>query len=185
MAKPATPVERDERRRQVEHLVIAGLSMRAIARALGCNYKTVVSDVGFIRGEWREARISAYDKHASEELVRLAKLQESCWAAAMSVGSRDPETNKLRSLEERSFGLRAVGEARRVSDQRCRLLGLYAPLHVGVQEERMQPPSDFDREVHELLVRLDAADAVAAQAEADAPLPGDGDDQEKLNGGGP
>ena len=167
MARRATPVERDERRRKVEYLLVAGTSTNQIATVVGANRKTVLQDATAIRVEWRRARIEAYDNYAAEELVRLAALQRAVWADAMR------------------GDLKAVAEARRISDQRCRLLGLYAPLHVEVQDERLQSKSDFDQEVHELLARLDAADAATVQAEADALLADDKGDQEKLDGDGP
>jgi hypothetical protein len=54
------------------------------------------------------------------------------------------------------------------------MLGLYAPLHLDVQDERLQSKEDFDKEVREHLARLDAAhaaaDAAAVEAEATAIL---------------
>jgi hypothetical protein len=103
----------------------------------------------------------AYDRYAAEELVRLAKLQEAVWTDAMA------------------GNLKAMGVALRISDQRCRMLGLYAPLHLDVQEDRLQSRDDFDRQVKEHLARLDAADAAAMQAEADALL---ADDENRRGG---
>lgn len=167
MARRATPVERDERRRKVEYLLIAGTTTNQIAAVVGANRKTVLQDATVIRAEWRRARVEAYDNYAAEELVRLAALQRAVWADAMR------------------GDLRAVAEARRISDQRCRLLGLYAPLHVEVQGERLQSKSAFDQEVHELLARLDAADAAIMQAEAQALLASEEDGGHRLGGDGP
>jgi hypothetical protein len=152
MAKPPTPVERDERRRKVEYLLIAGTTTNQIAAVVRANRKTVLLDAKAIRAEWGKARVEAYDRYAAEELVRLNTLQHAVWSEAMA------------------GNVKAVGMALRISDQRCRLLGLYAPLHVDVKEERVQSKSDFDHGVQELLARIDAADAAAVQAEAEALL---------------
>jgi hypothetical protein len=155
------PAERDDRRRKVEYLLIAGATTNKIAAAVGVNRKTVLLDAKAIRAEWGRARVEAYDRYAAEELVRLAKLQEAVWTDAMA------------------GNIKAVGVALRISDQRCRMLGLYAPLHLDVQDDRLQSREDFDREVREHLARLDAADAAAVEAEARAIVTG-----ERLNGDG-
>jgi transposase len=178
-----TPAERDERRRRVEHLTIAGSHVNAIAAALHVNRKTVLRDQYAIRAEWARARVDAYDRHASEELVRLAKLQEAVWGAALQVGTTydvgEDGRRVPRSLEDRKFSLACAREARMISDQRSKLLGLYAPLRLDVRDDRMQSREDFDREVMEHLARLDAADAGVVEAEARAILEGarrNGDD---------
>jgi hypothetical protein len=167
MAKRATPIERDERRRKVEYLLIAGTTTNQIAAAVGVNRKTVLLDTRAIRAEWARARVEAYDRYAAEELVRLTKLQEAVWRDAMA------------------GDIKAVGMALRISDQRCRLLGLYAPTKLNVSDERMQSKEAFDHEVQELLARLNAADLAARQAEADALLAGDENRREGLDEDGP
>ncbi len=152
MAKRATPVERDERRRKVAILLIAGVTTNNIAETVGVNRKTVLLDSKAVRTEWARARIEAYDRYAAEQLVILAEVQRANWEATMR-GDTKASTTVLR-----------------VCDQRARLLGLYAPLHLDVQDERLQSKSDFDREIKEHLARLDSADAAAAEAEARAIL---------------
>jgi hypothetical protein len=168
MARAETPVLRDDRRRRVEHLLIAGTPITRIAQAIGVNYKTALHDSMVIRQEWARARIDAYDKHAAEELVRLAKLQEAVWTAAMDVSRNTEPEGGATDLNVRRFRLACVAEARRISDQRSKLLGLYAPIKLDVQDERVQSRSAFEEEVSTLLARLDAVDtaAVAEQAEA-------------------
>jgi hypothetical protein len=160
-----TPAERDDRRRKVEYLLIAGTTINKMAAEVGVNRKTVLRDVKAVRTEWGRARVEAYDRYAAEELVRLAKLQEAVWTDAMA------------------GNIKAVVVALRISDQRCRMLGLYAPLHLDVQDERLQSKSDFDREIKEHLARLDAADAAAIQAEAEALLARESKDNGETAGG--
>jgi len=167
MAKRATPVERDERRRKVAILLIAGVTTNNIAETVAVNRKTVLLDAKAIRAEWARARVEAYDRYAAEQLVILAEVQRANWEAAMR-GDAKASTTVLR-----------------VCDQRARLLGLYAPLHLDVRDERLQSKSDFDREIKEHLARLDAADAAAAEAEARAILARDKDGRKGLSADGP
>ena len=156
MAKRAPPAERDERRRKVAILLIAGATTNSIAATVGVNRKTVLLDAKAVRGEWARARIEAYDRYAAEQLVILGEVQRANWEATMR-GDTKAATTVLR-----------------VCDQRARMLGLYAPLHLDVQDERLQSKEDFDKEVREHLARLDAAhaaaDAAAVEAEATAIL---------------
>jgi len=163
MVEKITPQAREYRRTQVEYLLIAGVPFRQIAERLGVNKNTVLADSKAVRAGWARARVEAYDRYAAEELVRLAALQRAVWIDAMA------------------GNIKAVHIALRISDQRCRLLGLYAPLHVDVQDERLQSKPEFDREVKELLARLDAADAAAVEAEAKALLTGYENHGEGLN----
>jgi len=167
MAKRATPVERDERRRKVAILLIAGVTTNNIAETVAVNRKTVLLDSKAIRAEWAAARIEAYDRYAAEQLVILAEVQRANWEATMR-GDTKASTTVLR-----------------VCDQRARLLGLYAPLHLDVRDERLQSKSDFDREIKEHLARLDAADAAAAEAEARAILARGKDGRDGLSAYGP
>jgi hypothetical protein len=148
MAKRATPVERDERRRKVAYLLIAGVTTNKIAETVAVNRKTVLLDAKAIRAEWARARIEAYDRYAAEQLVILAEVQRANWEATMR-GDTKASTTVLR-----------------VCDQRARLLGLYAPAKLDVQDERMQSRAAFEDEVQSLLAKLDAADPAAMQAEA-------------------
>jgi transposase len=109
MAKRATPVERDERRRKVAILLIAGVTTNNIAETVAVNRKTVLLDAKATRAEWAAARIEAYDRYAAEQLVILAEVQRANWEATMR-GDTKASTTVLR-----------------VCDQRARLLGLYAP----------------------------------------------------------
>jgi hypothetical protein len=165
MAKRASPAERDERRRKVAILLIAGVATNNIAETVGVNRKTVLLDSKAVRAEWARARIEAYDRYAAEQLVILAEVQRANWEATMR-GDTKASTTVLR-----------------VCDQRARLLGLYAPLHLDVQDERLQSKSDFDREIKEHLARLDAADAAAAEAEARAILAGESKDSDETAAG--
>ena len=171
MAKRAPPAERDERRRKVAILLIAGATTNSIAATVGVNRKTVLLDAKAVRAEWARARVEAYARYAAEQLVILAEVQRANWEATMRGDTK------------------AAATVLRVCDQRCRMLGLYAPLHLDVQDERLQSKSDFDREIKEHRARRDAAhaaaDAAAVEAEATAILARDKDGREGLSADGP
>ena len=83
MAKRAPPAERDERRRKVAILLIAGATTNSIAATVGVNRKTVLLDAKAVRAEWARARVEAYARYAAEQLVILAEVQRANWEATM------------------------------------------------------------------------------------------------------
>ena len=105
MAKRATPVERDERRRKVAILLIAGVTTNNIAETVAVNRKTVLLDAKAIRAEWAAARIEAYDRYAAEQPVILAR------GAAGELGSHHPRRHK--GVDDGAPRLRPAGEVAR------------------------------------------------------------------------
>ena len=120
MAAPLKPAEREDRRRKVAFLLVAGATTNQIAENVGCSRITALADSKFIRAEWARSRLEAYDRYTAEQLVILAELQRANWQAAMSGDTR------------------ASTIVLRVCDQRAKLLGLYSPLKFDVRDEQLQ-----------------------------------------------
>lgn len=94
----------------------------------------------------------------------LGALQRSLWTAALGGSTTQPV--------ELTEHIRAAEAVRRISDQRSKLLGLYAPLRVNVRDEALQSHDDFDESVKVALDKMNAADRERINAEAAAFLAG-------------
>ena len=69
------------RRLRVAELLAArpGISVRAIAREVGCSPGTAHNDVTAIRAEWAERRTTLYESKAAEDLARTDAAIAAIW----------------------------------------------------------------------------------------------------------
>jgi DNA-binding transcriptional MocR family regulator len=106
--RAAAAAERERRRQQVVAGLLAGLSIREMAKGLGVSHSTIAEDIEIVRAEWREARVASYDDLVTQEAARLDKLQSRFWQSTLD---GDPQ---------------AAAVVLRCMDRRARLLGLDA-----------------------------------------------------------
>jgi hypothetical protein len=73
----------EQRRVRVAELLAArpGISVRAIARVLGCSSTTAFKDVRAIRAEWAERRRDLVEQAAAEDLARTDAAIAAIWPA--------------------------------------------------------------------------------------------------------
>lgn len=113
MTKRLSPaIQREQRRTKVATNLLAGRSLREIAREIGSSSATVQRDAALIRKEWREEYLHDADEHIRQDLKRIDIALQSIWDAV--------EGGKLSAID------RMI----RLLDQRAKYLGLYAPSRV-------------------------------------------------------
>lgn len=80
----ATKIE--ERRLRVAELMRArpGISIRTIARVIGCSKNTALHDTQAIRAEWAARRSELYESRAAEDLDRTDAAIAALWPAVLA-----------------------------------------------------------------------------------------------------
>jgi AcrR family transcriptional regulator len=77
---------REHRRALVAELLAEqpALSVRDVARRVGCGVGTAFRDIQAIRAEWGERRLSAYEDKLSDDFARTDRLIAILWPQAVS-----------------------------------------------------------------------------------------------------
>jgi hypothetical protein len=105
------------RRKKVATNLLAGLSYRAMAEALGVSLGTVAADVKIIMGRWQREQISQMAEVIAVETVRLDRALNAIWDKVLA-GDRG-----------------AINTMLKIMERRTRLLGLDAPHAVDLTSE--------------------------------------------------
>ena len=125
MPRRTDAAEREQRRRQVAQLTIAGVPQTQIAEQLGVTQPTVSNDLRAIRGRWQQDLARDTLEHVADELGKLAEWERQLMRIALAVG---PENAAAREdPEERR---RAWDTLLKLQARRSRLIGLDAPYRV-------------------------------------------------------
>jgi predicted DNA-binding transcriptional regulator YafY len=80
------PTKIEERRLRAAELMRArpGISIRALARALGCGQNTALRDMQAIRAEWAARRSALYESRAAEDLDRTDAAIAALWPQVLA-----------------------------------------------------------------------------------------------------
>jgi len=129
-----------ERRRLVAQLYLRQLSTREIADALrrqgwAASQATICRDLALITREWQRAALQDMAAHKAQELAKLNEIERTVWLE--------------KPVDKNAILLR-------ISEQRCKLLGLYdwRPPAVDVEKELAEmglDSGDILRQVEALL----------------------------------
>jgi len=86
MRRPRRLTKREERRMQAAELLAARpqLTVRELARALGCSASTAHADLVAIRAEWAERRRDLVEQVAAEDLARTDAAIAAIWPAVLA-----------------------------------------------------------------------------------------------------
>jgi hypothetical protein len=78
--------KREERRMRAAELLAAHprLTVRELARALGCSIGAAHADLQAIRAEWAERRRDLLEQAAAEDLARTDRAIEAIWPAVIA-----------------------------------------------------------------------------------------------------
>lgn len=160
----------EQRAAQVAQLYLQGKTQHEIAQIVGVQQPRVCKDLKLIREEWRAARVADFDEAKDRELARIDHIEREAWAAwGRSVGQRKTTTREMDGsappgsapspakvtvkTEEQPGDPRFLERVQWCVDQRCKVLGLYAPkrIEVGVHEAKARlaamlgvDPKDLD-----------------------------------------
>ena len=169
--------KRSAAQKESDYSTIASLYLRrqslsSIAERLGLSRPQISHDLKKIQQRWRDASLRDFDEHKAEELAKIDDLECEYWSAwRESKSQRRLFRTKRRKGSDRDFKDTSVerenqcGDPRflqgveRCIEQRCKILGLYAPTSININE--------LDSLLARELARIAGADQAAAPGETE------------------
>jgi len=131
-----------ERRKEVAKLYLEAWTQQAIADHFGVNQSTISRDLEAIRQQWVDSAIKDFNQAKATELARIDKLEREYWSGwersqdevkktsqkAKTQGDNKPNyVEKAQSVEDRVGDPRYLSGVQWCIEQRCKILGIYAP----------------------------------------------------------
>jgi hypothetical protein len=169
MAAARTSFQRDADRPIVARMYLERRTIDEIARQIGRNRKTVMSDLRFLEAEWLRTSVTLTSARKAEELARIDRIELLAWEGyyrsmqirktSKAVIERDGGHRKTKAETRKE---KLIGDPRwldKVSwcvEQRAKILGLYAPTKSeGHVEHHHVVQTEFDREFARLVERVE------------------------------
>ncbi|HKO24517.1 MAG TPA: helix-turn-helix domain-containing protein [Chloroflexota bacterium] len=158
-ANKRSSVQRVRDRAEIAQTYLRGEPQHAIAQRLGLSRQQIGYDLQLIRAEWRQSAMRDFEAHKAEELAKLDAMEAEYWAAwqrsqqelvhsteehvddeiAVPSGKRHGRMKVPRSRSRVSQRTEAqhgnsafLFGIERCIEQRCKILGLFAPTDVNV-----------------------------------------------------
>ena len=155
-----------ERRKRVAAGYLAGDTQQEMAAREGINQAQISRDLSAIREEWRQRFAASYDEAQRQrweltlrELAKLDRIErmalgawerscqnEETMHAGRTTGRTDKSGNPIPDLVKsykttrgQAGDSRFLAEARNCSDQRCKILGIYAAVKVAGPDGKSLP----------------------------------------------
>lgn len=144
----------DDRRNEVAALYAKGYYQAEIARMLGISKFTVNRDLLSIQKEWSETRQDDLQQAKQQELAKLTQVEREAWQAwersqqdavtvkrteaALEVGDSKSDIDTIKTdttITGQVGDARFLEQVLRVSERRCKILGLDAPAKVQASGE--------------------------------------------------
>jgi hypothetical protein len=154
---PARRLAIAQRRQQVAKLYLSGKGQVEIGQELNLAQSTICKDLEHIRTAWRESSIRDFDAQRDLEIARLNQIEREAWAAwersqqpaqtAVVSGAAGSQTAK-RTLRHQCGNPRFLELALRCNEERCKLLGLDAPLKIAPVTPDGRPLTIEQRRTH-------------------------------------
>lgn len=142
-SKVRKPFERAAHTLEITKRYLRGESQRAIGETLGISRQSVTLAVKQVREAWVTEYLTEWDAHRAKELARIDHLEQEYWEAwerSKKVSNERTQQMKIDEKTGQPFVAGVVmqtdertGETRYLQgiqwciDQRCKILGFYAP----------------------------------------------------------
>jgi transposase len=156
--------EREERRKKVAANLLAGLTFREMAEAIGCSVGTVHNDVKLLLKRWQDEQVTSVQERKLMEGRRIDRALNAIWGR----------------VQQGDLG--TIDRLVKLIQERARLYGLYAPQKVAPTNPEGDGPAemtghhddytaDFIAEVLSILASAGALDARPADGVLPEPAP--------------
>lgn len=158
-----TPHEIQQRREQASALYLQGWSQMKIAEMLNVSQRCISGDLKAVQLAWLDSSLRNFDALRAEQLAKIDKIEFEYWQAwerskeqsVRKMTEQKDETKRAQVTVEDSYGdPRFMQGAERCIMQRCKLLGLDAPVKIA--------QTDADGNDIDPLAGVSAADLAAA-----------------------
>jgi len=156
--KTRTRAERETHLSRVTALYCQGVRQIDIAAQLGVTPAQITYDMRILIGRWRRASTGKIDEWIATELERINHLERTYWQAWIESSETAVKIAKEKTVGKDVVTLKqeridASGDPRFLQgvqwciDQRCKLLGLYAPVKQEVSAFRWEPETCTDEQL--------------------------------------
>lgn len=151
----------EERRRTVARLLVKSVPQYEIARICGVSSTQISRDIKHIRKEWKESRLEDTDEYVSQELAKIAVIEEEAWKAwekscekvvstrvvkeAPSKQYPDGKMSKQVQEQERHGDKAMLDIVLNCIEKRCKLLGIEKPIKIAETDAEGNDLSPEDR----------------------------------------
>ncbi len=135
---------------QVEYLYVRGYTMNAIAEHLDVSLYKVNTSVSRVRDQWRKSTVFDFNAAIVEQLRKLDELEVAAWKefeiSRVDIEEETEDTDstvtgvtgrKRKSSKHHAASSRFLDIIEKCIEQRCRILGLYAPKEVAVTQRKV------------------------------------------------
>ncbi|MCC6457266.1 MAG: hypothetical protein IT328_20095 [Caldilineaceae bacterium] len=149
MAAPKrSKVQREYDLTRIAELYLTGHTQAEIANVIGLTQQIVSRDLATIQQRWEEQSTIALDAAKRRELARIDELERTYWEAWRRSLEQVTKTKTKRNhmgdeaiviREETSGNPAFLAGVQNCIDQRCKLLGLYAPAKAVVSGDKDNP----------------------------------------------
>lgn len=144
-----TPSQKAKHLEQIARSYLQGRSQAAIASELGIDQSTVSRDLKEIRAMWRDSTLRDFDEAKSIQLAKIDALEATYWEAwGRSLTTRESLINESGESDAKGAFTKTITRrevmlgnpaylagVERCIAERCKLLGLYAPIKTEVSAE--------------------------------------------------
>lgn len=136
------PSQKAKHQADIARLYLQGHTQSAIALQLSIDQSTVSRDLKEIRAMWRDSTLRDFDEAKSIQLAKIDALEATYWEAWMrSLTTREAITNESGESDAKGAFTKTITRrevmlgnpaylagVERCIAERCKLLGLYAPI---------------------------------------------------------
>ena len=149
-APKRTEFEREAQLVEIKDAYLRGDTQMVIAERLGLSQGQISRDLAKIQRRWRESSLVDINEAKQRELERIDVLEREYWQAwenskgeqQRSTASKQGELSRAQIVKYESAGdPRFLAGVQWCVEQRCKILGLYAPL-------RSEVAATIDGELH-------------------------------------
>jgi len=160
--------------RNIEHLYVRGYSMRAIGAHLDLDAKMICAAVARIREQWQREMLSDFDAAIAEQLRKLDEVEMACWRefeesrqetevekesehtvgdyhSASGAAGQETQRRGRRQRRSKAANVRFLEVIERCIEQRCKIMGLYAPKEIAVTQRKINTSRLEDLTTEELM----------------------------------
>jgi hypothetical protein len=139
-----TLMEKTFHQAQVASLYLKGMTQKKISDEVGCSIEAVRRHMETLRDSWMEKSLYDFSQAKAEQLAKVDEVERVSWeqfaksadkeSLTEFVGSNEEVTNSIRSTSKNAQEIKWLDKIQWCIDQRCKILGLYAPKQQIIQQ---------------------------------------------------
>tara|TARA_R110000803_G_scaffold34031_2_gene74463 strand:+ start:190 stop:813 length:624 start_codon:yes stop_codon:yes gene_type:complete len=159
--KQNTLMETTFNQTQVASFYMQGLTQKVISDKVGCSIATVRRHMESLREEWMNRSLYDFSRAKAEQLAKVDEVERVAWEQFSLSASResltefldanDLVTSQIKNTSKNAQEIKWLEKIQWCIDQRCKILGLYAPKQQIIQQNISDSRNLEDMTTDELL----------------------------------